>query len=996
MAETIISQLDRAFDKPLETNRQVNFISDRDAISALRRWQGMQVFVISEQKTYTLKTGILNTDWVESEAASLTGYTEQGGYTGTAQDIVDSIETVTSGIEIISITHIANLDYYVVADPYKINSEYYSAAPTTITLDVGDATNARIDVIYADVDGLIGVLAGTPSATPVKPIVSNTQRELTFRTVPALATVDPIVTNELVFDENVGVVGGEFDVDGWNLTALNFNSATVAFSGTKSIYFDGVDAAFNVDFKNDANIAVSGLSSFYFRVYVTEVLDRNASFFFHCLDTSFVATGSNRTVKDGLFGFDRNVLNVWQLVSIPIAFFNLPVAEIKGIRFMVSSIKKPKMYIDTMAFQYNVTQPDLTPTIYELTSNKKTDIEANKTSNIFYAPIKAIYDWGVSIFQRKLIAGTNITIDETDPLNPIINASGGGETGDMLASTYDPNTKNADAFAMDNFDVATVEKATPIDADRLNLWDSVTSTFKYLTLTNLKAFLSTYFQIKLVAGTNITIDNTDTNAPIINASGGGGTGDMVLADVQTVTGLKTFLAGKFGLRNVANTFTSFFTNANTAARTYTLQNRNGILADNTDLATKMNNPTGGIVNYLPKFLTATTMGLSRLWDTGAFFGIGTLNTPLKDITLGNQANREIGIEASSSTTNGKDLVVSAGKTVNYQLNANFQVITPSVGFASYGMAASPSNNIYAVSYSLLYKQTNGQGTFINTGLISGNTQAVAVTPTNDVYVALTNGSIYKQTAEAGAMVNLSQTSRNWFGMCAAPNGNVYASVMNGDIYMQTAGVGNFIALGQTTRAWARMASAPNGDIFCIASGVIYKQTNGVGDFAPYSGVQSFTSLTITANNNLYAGVDANVFLQTNLTGLFVNLNQAIVQAWGMAATPNGVIYVGDYGDNIYTLETASLGTANLDGGTLIQKAGTGKGTGKSRYEIWTGQKTASGTDMQLETLRFYIDENGYTVYPTMPTYADNASALAAGLVVGTQYRTATGVSMIVY
>lgn len=42
----------------------------------------------------------------------------------------------------------------------------------------------------------------------------------------------------------------------------------------------------------------------------------------------------------------------------------------------------------------------------------------------------------------------------------------------------------------------------------------------------------------------------------------------------------------FALRNVANTFSGFFTNTNTADRTYTLQNRNGTLADDTDLATK--------------------------------------------------------------------------------------------------------------------------------------------------------------------------------------------------------------------------------------------------------------------------------------------------------------------------------------------------------------------------------------------------------------------------
>lgn len=65
-------------------------------------------------------------------------------------------------------------------------------------------------------------------------------------------------------------------------------------------------------------------------------------------------------------------------------------------------------------------------------------------------------------------------------------------------------------------------------------------------------------------------------------------GDMVLASAQTNSGLKTFLDTTFWLRNVLNTFTSVFTNANTASRTYTLQDRAWTIADNTDLALKAN------------------------------------------------------------------------------------------------------------------------------------------------------------------------------------------------------------------------------------------------------------------------------------------------------------------------------------------------------------------------------------------------------------------------
>jgi hypothetical protein len=41
---------------------------------------------------------------------------------------------------------------------------------------------------------------------------------------------------------------------------------------------------------------------------------------------------------------------------------------------------------------------------------------------------------------------------------------------------------------------------------------------------------------------------------------------------------------KINFKNAANTFTSFFTNSNTAARTYTFQDRDGTIADNTVLA----------------------------------------------------------------------------------------------------------------------------------------------------------------------------------------------------------------------------------------------------------------------------------------------------------------------------------------------------------------------------------------------------------------------------
>lgn len=96
---------------------------------------------------------------------------------------------------------------------------------------------------------------------------------------------------------------------------------------------------------------------------------------------------------------------------------------------------------------------------------------------------------------------------------------------------------------------AATSKATPIDADELGVWDSVSGLLNKLTWANLKATLLATWK--------------DT------------TGGLV--------GLTLF---KINFKNAANTFTSFFTNTNTAARTYTFQDRNGTIADDADLATK--------------------------------------------------------------------------------------------------------------------------------------------------------------------------------------------------------------------------------------------------------------------------------------------------------------------------------------------------------------------------------------------------------------------------
>ncbi len=478
-------------------------------------------------------------------------------------------------------------------------------------------------------------------------------------------------------------------------------------------------------------------------------------------------------------------------------------------------------------------------------------------------------------------------------------------------------------------------------------------------------------------------------------------GDMTTNTPQSVSAVKTFLNGMLGLRNVANTFTSFLANSNTASRTYTLQNRNGTLADLSDIAAvntnKMDVPTGGLLNYLPKFLTATTQGRSRVVDNGTYVGIDTVVAPTKDITLGYQGNREIGIEVSDSSTVGRDLTISAGKTINYQLSAEFLSLNTLIA-SYYGLAVAPNGDVYATTGIKIYKRTGGVGSFVDIAQINRSWYGIAAAPNGDIFAVVYGGDIYKQASGSSIFVSLSQGNRNWYGITVAPNGDVYATVQNGDIYKQTAGVGNFLALAQVTRNWTGIAAAPNGDIFAVVyGGDIYKQTGGIGNFVGIGTVsRGWYGITVAPNGNLYANAEPGyTYIQINSTGALIQCTSLFLGNRCLASDSTSSIYLGANSSSIYFLNNNALGVSNLDGGTLKHVAGTGKGTGKSRYQIATGQKTTSGTDMQVETVRIEVDETGAVLLLTDKIYADNAAAISGGERQRTIYWTPTGEMRIV-
>ena len=395
------------------------------------------------------------------------------------------------------------------------------------------------------------------------------------------------------------------------------------------------------------------------------------------------------------------------------------------------------------------------------------------------------------------------------------------------------------------------------------------------------------------------------------------------------------------------------------------------------LAGKMNNPSL-TASYIPKALTSTSIGNSRLLDTNTYLGIGTVNTPTKDITLGNQLDREIGIELSNSTTIGRNLMITAGNTINYQLNSNF--LPQSQLLKAYeGIDVDSNGNVWVceADSSAIYKQTGGIGNFIVYSTANSYPRKLTVAPNGDIYVSTWAGgsvTVRVQTGGAGAWNTVTVNSIVGSGQgdfCSAANGDVYFCTNGtGQIYMRAGGVGNFVSLAQTSLSWTGLAYHFNGDVYaCASGGDIYRQTGGIGNFVGLSQTsRNWSGISIAPNGNIYASVaNGDIYMQTSGMGAFEQLSQTSRNWSGLAAHGNGNVYAIVYSPNsdIYIQNNAGVGTADLQGGKLKLNSGTGKGSGDSSIEMWTGQVLSAGTDMQTATLRAKIDNTGLMTLPSV-------------------------------
>jgi hypothetical protein len=252
-------------------------------------------------------------------------------------------------------TNPQDYDFNVEANKYIINNTLYeSYISDTISLSPAHATLDRIDTIVINNNGTFSVLTGTPSTIPFPSDLDElTQVKLTFVLVTANTTSVASVTNEVVYNENLG------SPSEWNLLGAT-NAADTDYTldtqdGAKSIHFPQTAGRGLVTFDKSTYINISDITSITFKVkfLVASTSQRFADF----IIADYGVVQHNIQVKDGNFGLDGNNIVDWQSVTIDA---NSITSITKFNSILINGVYDNQPFlIDNIAFQGGLPPIDL-------------------------------------------------------------------------------------------------------------------------------------------------------------------------------------------------------------------------------------------------------------------------------------------------------------------------------------------------------------------------------------------------------------------------------------------------------------------------------------------------------------------------------------------------------------------------------------------------------------------------------------------------------------
>ena len=204
----------------------------------------------------------------------------------------------------------------------------YAASTPTLTFDNG-STSDRIDAIVINEDKTISIVKGEPNATPTRPAISDSQIPIQYAYIAANATT--IGSSEAVYINN----------SQWNTTIYQLSgslSGSVDLGSTNDQYLSSLCIDINSDYKTGikftkgiGTITSSQYGSLTMRIKLLSVVPEYKCLFTQIQGTSSGATVYGNTLNLMTYGLDREVINNWQHIVVPLSKFGSNVTEIKSL-----------------------------------------------------------------------------------------------------------------------------------------------------------------------------------------------------------------------------------------------------------------------------------------------------------------------------------------------------------------------------------------------------------------------------------------------------------------------------------------------------------------------------------------------------------------------------------------------------------------------------------------------------------------------------------------
>lgn len=204
----------------------------------------------------------------------------------------------------------------------------FSASTPLLTFDNG-STSDRIDLIVINEDSTISIVKGEPNVTPTRPAISDSQIPIQYAYIIANATT--IGVSEAVYINN-----SQWQTQIYQLSGSL--SGSVDLGSTNDQYLSSLCVDLNSDYKTGIKftksigvITSSQYGSLTMRIKLLSVVPEYKCLFAQIQGVSSGATASGNTLNLMTYGIDRDVINTWQHIVVPISKFGSNVTDIKSL-----------------------------------------------------------------------------------------------------------------------------------------------------------------------------------------------------------------------------------------------------------------------------------------------------------------------------------------------------------------------------------------------------------------------------------------------------------------------------------------------------------------------------------------------------------------------------------------------------------------------------------------------------------------------------------------